>query len=72
MSFYHYSPIEKENLSINHLLYIHEFNEIIFISVPQLGNNRFSNEGYINLFEFLDDKLKPIIINHLSTIDSSL
>lgn len=46
-----------------------EFNDILFISVPQLGNNRFSLEGYSILFEFLDNKLKPIIAKHISKRD---
>lgn len=41
------------------------FNKILFISVPQLGNNRFSIESSKILFDFLDNKLKPIIKKHL-------
>jgi hypothetical protein len=42
------------------------FNEIIFASVPQLGNNRFSRESLNTFFEKIDTEIKPKLLKHLS------
>jgi hypothetical protein len=42
------------------------FNEILFVSVPQLGDNRFSKECLNTFFEKIDSVIKPRLLRHLN------
>lgn len=40
--------------------------EELFIGIPQLGQNRYSKEGYEHMLEVMRTQVRPVIVQHLS------
>jgi uracil-DNA glycosylase len=38
----------------------------LFLGIPQLGQNRYSNEGYARMLEVMRAQVRPVIMQHLS------